>query len=259
MVRWGRAVAFWMVAACSARGGNGSSGGAEGGKVVFEYKGVGYEMDSYQELFSGDPLAEGRRSLFEDYLSSAPEGRFRSSGGKSASEVWEALTWEEKTTFLAITGALHKLATEAGEGLLGWAESLQEIHGEVSVTGGKEYKNDEAFRLFVKLTQEAVAHIDAGNGSFSNACTAVSVTYDGLGSSHGDFCAPGEDFEGERKTANHPNLQFNYSRGSRCADIDIDYRKGLGHLSRDNSNVLASKQIRKFEEQYCDAGFRLKP
>lgn len=54
---------------------------------------------------------------------------------------------EEKTTFLAITGALHKLATDTDDGLLDWAEFLEEIHVEVSITDGRRYKNNEAFRL----------------------------------------------------------------------------------------------------------------
>jgi len=235
-----------------------ASGQTPADPEVFVYRNVQYEMDAYSVTFGGDAIGTARRGMFDAYLANTTEGRARAAGAKDAEEAWKSLSWEEKTTFLANTAALHRLATEAGVSLLDWVLSLEQIHGETSLLEGRRYSNNEAFRLYVRLSPSAIVHLENGSGTFRNACTADTLPYDGLGSTHPDFCGTGS-FDFERKTDNHPNLQFNVSRDTGCADVDIDYRPGLLHITRDNSNVLASRQILKFEQEYCDPGFRLKP
>lgn len=225
--------------------------------VDFTYKNtVHYEMDPYRVLFGRDPLGRARARLFEGYLSSSVEGMTR---GSRAPVAWQALSIEEKTTFLSITAALHSLAAESGEDLLDWVVSLREIHGEYSVLNPGRYPDGKAFRLYVVLSKTALEHIQAGSsGTFYNTCSGTSFSYRRpTGWAHEDFCAPGR-FDKHRKTNNHPNIQFNVSWDTGCADIDIDYRRGLTHFTRDNSNVLASGHTLKFLEEYCDPGFRVK-
>jgi hypothetical protein len=88
-------------------------------------------------------------------------------------------------------------------------------------------------------------------------CTKRSFGYDGLGTRHPDFCRPQHKFEHQRSVDNFPHLHFNFTESSGCVDIDIDYERGLLHLTRDNSNALADEHWRTFKKQYCDPGFRL--
>ena len=144
--------------------------------------------------------------------------------------------------------------------MLDWVVSLQEIHGERSPPNNNRYPNNKAFRLYVKLNEAALEHIHEGDTfyrDFYNTCTEEYFPYDGSGSRHPDFCAP-KRFDLQRKTDNYPNIQFNVSLNTGCADIDIDYRKGLAHMLRDNSNVLASGHTLRFLQEYCDPGFRVK-
>lgn len=230
--------------------------GQPAGVVDFDYEGERYEMDVYSTLFGDSSLGEARRDLFARYLTDAAEGRRR---GRDPESVWDdRLTWTEKATFLAITAALHRLKTDSGDRVLDWVVSIEEVHGDLSILdSNRSYPNNQAFRLYVILDEAAVRHIDTGRGEFINTCRAEPVAYDGLGSRHPDFCTI-DRFDLQRKTGNHPNVQFNVSR-NRCADIDIDYRRGLRHLGRDNSNVLASGNLQTFVDEYCDPGFRLRP
>jgi hypothetical protein len=230
-------------------------------RTEFEYGEEEYVLDRYPDLFAGSQLGNSRRALFEEYLANSVEGRERSqrAGTSEGEKVWATLTVEEATTFLAVTAAMANLEVENGVNLMQWIDSLEEIHGENALLSGERYKNDQAFRILVKLTPDAISHIEDGKGHFNNLCKSEQVGYDGLGSTHPDYCRPDERFDKERKTDNHPNLQFNFSVGPRCADIDIDYRRGFTHLTLDNSNVLASKQVLDFEKEYCDPGFQLKP
>ena len=228
---------------------------------VFRYRGDTYVMDDYAKLFGKNQLGETRRVLFESYLANSTEGkaRRRVSSSGTAREVWTTLTREEQATFLSITAALATLTTNGGSNVLHWIASLNEIHGEQAFLDDREFKNNEAFRLYATLAPESVNHLEAAKESFVSSCFEADLGYDGSGSKHPDFCRITGDFDAERKTDNHPNLQFNYSPESRCTDIDIDYRRGFQHLARDNSNILANKQVLKFNKQYCDPGFRLKP
>ena len=224
----------------------------------FKYSGQKYVLDSYKDLFENNPVGQSRRMLFEKYLQQSDEGELRAgrSGGRKAEAVWRTLTLEEKTAFLAITAALGSLQAESGINLLEWVESLEEIHGENKFSDGRRFDNNEAFRIYTKLKPAAVAHIAQGKGQFNNICTKRFFGYDGLGSRHPDFCRPEDKFEHQRSTDNHPHLHFNFTESSGCVDIDIDYEKGLLHLTRDNSNVLADEHWRTFKKQYCDPGFR---
>jgi hypothetical protein len=224
----------------------------------FKYRGRKFVLDSYKDLFGNGPAGQSRRMLFENYLQQSDEGRLRAarSSTQKSEAVWRTLTAEEKTTFLAIIAALESLQAESGINLLEWVESLEEIHGENKFSDGRRFDNNEAFRIYTKLKSAAVAHIAQGAGQFKNTCTKHSFGYDGLGSRHPDFCRPEDKFEHQRSTDNHPHLHFNFTGRSGCVDIDIDYDRGLLHLTRDNSNVLADEHLRTFKKQYCDPGFR---
>ena len=226
----------------------------------FQYRKKTYVMDGYTKLFDGHQLGKVRQALFEDYLKYSKEGqaRRRACISGDAKEVWSTLTREEQTTFLAITGALATLKTDDGSNILHWIAALKEIHGERAFLGDKKFKNNEAFRLYATLTPKAIQHLEDAKKDFASSCIKKRIDYDGAGSRHPDYCES-KKFDAERKTDNCPNLQFNYSCNSRCADIDIDYRRGFLHLFRNNSNILAGKQVLKFNKQYCDPGFRLKP
>jgi hypothetical protein len=228
------------------------------GSEKFKYRGQKYVLDSYKDLFGNNPEGQSRRMLFEKYLLQSDEGKRRAikSSSRKGEAVWRTLTPEEKTTFLAITAALESLQAESGINLLEWVESLEEIHGENNFSDQRRFDNNEAFRIYTRLKPAAVAHITQGTGQFKNICTKRSFGYDGLGSRHPDFCRPDHKFEHQRSTDNHPHLHFNFTESSGCVDIDIDYERGLLHLTRDNSNVLADEHWRTFKKQYCDPGFR---
>ncbi len=98
-----------------------------------------------------------------------------------------------------------------------------------------------------------------GSVPLRNACVNRPLPWNGAGSRHPDFCRPGSSFELERKTDNLPNVQFNLTPGTRCADIDLDYERGLAHLGRGNSDVLAEDHSVKFQSVYCEFGVRRKP
>lgn len=224
----------------------------------FKYKGRKYVLESYKDLFGNNPVGQSRRLLFERYLQQSDEGKLRAArcSTRKAEVVWRTLTPEEKTTFLAITAALGSLQAESGINLLEWVTSLEEIHGENMFSDGRRFDNNEAFRIYTKLQAAAVAHIAQGKGQFKNICSKRSFGYDGLGTRHPDFCRPQHKFEHQRSTDNYPHLHFNFTESSGCVDIDIDYERGLLHLTRDNSNVLADEHLRTFKKQYCDPGFR---
>ena len=224
----------------------------------FTYRGQTFSIDPYKQLFGEAGPGPIRKALFESYLQHSPEGKLRVSGAGSGEPeaVWQMLTVEEKTTFLAITAALADLEDETRVNLLEWLQSLESIHGENNFMDGSRFENNTAFRLFVRVGSAALAHLIAGRGQFRNLCRSRSFGYDALGSRHPDFCRLPALFASQRKTDNFPNLHFNFTPGSPCVDIDIDYRVGLAHLTRDNSNVLADNQILLFEAEYCDPGFR---
>lgn len=223
----------------------------------FKYRDRTVAFDSFKDLFGQKGVGPIRRVLFERYLQASKEGKQRVERCRSAKAeaVWRTLANEEKSTFLAITQALSSLQVEAGS-LLEWIESLEEIHGEKRLPDGQRFMNNEAFRIYVRLRPAGIAHIVQGSGKFRNICTKRTFGYNGLGSRHPDACRPEERFENQRSTDNYPHLHFNLTPGTRCVDIDIDYDRGLLHLTRDNSNVLAGDHLRTFEKEYCDPGFR---
>jgi hypothetical protein len=223
----------------------------------FKYRNRKVEFDSFKDLFGQKGIGLLRRALFEKYLLASPEGRQRAEQCHStkAEAVWRTLAIEEKSTFLAIATALGNLQIDSGGLLLEGVESLEEIHGEARFASGERFMNNEAFRIYVKFQPAALAHIVQGTGKFKNLCTKNSFGYDGLGSRHPDVCRPEERSENQRATDNHPRLHFNFTPSTRCVDIDIDYERGLLHLTRDNSNVLAGDHLRTFEKEYCEPGF----
>jgi hypothetical protein len=222
-----------------------------------KYRSRKVEFDSFKDLFGQKGIGSLRRVLLEKYFQASAEGRQRAEQCHSAKAeaVWRTLAIEEKSTFLAITAALGSLRVENGS-LLEWVESLEEIHGETRFLARQRFMNNEAFRIYVKLQPEGMAHLVQGTGEFRNLCTKRSFGYNGLGSRHPDVCRPDEKFENQRSTDNYPHLHFNFTPSTRCVDIDIDYDRGLLHLTRDNSNVLAGDHLRTFEKEYCDPGFR---
>jgi hypothetical protein len=222
----------------------------------FKYRGRKVAFESFKDLFSEQGVGPIRRVIFEGYLQGSEEGRQRVEKCHSpkAEVVWRTLTIEEKSTFLAITEALSALEVEAAS-LLQWIESLEEIHGETRFPDGRRFMNNEAFRIYVKVTPAGIAHLVQRTGKFKNLCTKRSFGYDGLGSRHPDVCRPDKKSDNQRSTDNYPHLHFNLTPSTRCVDVDIDYDSGLLHLTRDNSNVLAGNHLRIFEKEYCEPGF----
>jgi hypothetical protein len=235
--------------------------------VSFEYRGEKYLMSPYTVLFNNSPLGQARTNLFVEYLKASPEGmaRVKKAASGDPAAVWATLDAEEKTTFLAVTAAASHLVSERSGSTLSWFERLEQIHGSTKPAGGT-YPNNQAFRLYIRLSQTGIAHLKAG-GEFTNTCTKKKVKYGGMGSKHPDFCNPGKKFQRQRPTNNSPRLQINVTDASGCADVDLDYDYDNDeHLTKDNSNVLGSHPDRDpaeypphpkiFVEQYCDLGFR---
>jgi hypothetical protein len=233
----------------------------------FEYRGEKYLMSPYTVLFDSSPLGQSRTKLFMEYLTASPEGmaRGKNAGTGDPAAVWATLDAEEKTTFLAVTAAASHLLSERSGSILSWFERLEQIHGSTKPAGGA-YPNNQAFRLYIRLSQTGIAHLKAG-GEFTNTCTKKNVKYGGIGSRHPDFCNPGKKFQRQRPTNNSPRLQINVTDASGCADVDLDYDYDNDeHLTKDNSNVLGSHPDKDaaeypshpkiFVDQYCDLGFR---
>lgn len=236
--------------------------------IDFTYKGHEYVMDPYSSLFGTTPLGLARKGLFEGYVKNSVEGQARAkqAGTTRPEGVWAALDDEERTTFLAVTAAAGTLTDQTGATMLSWFTTLDEIHGSERPFGGGGYPNDKAFRIYVRLTGDAVTHVLNGNGTFTNACTQRQFGYGDDGSQHPDYCRKDQDFDQDGKTDNAPNIQINVSRVTGCADVDLDYDV-LQHLSKGNSNVLVHPEggplcyrphLRSFVSQYCDPGFRHK-
>jgi hypothetical protein len=219
-----------------------------------------FVFDCYQELFGPTHLGKFRQRVWEDYLRSSPEGQRRAAQAREPRPevVWSRLTVEEKSTFLAITAALAGVTERDGPPLAEWMIRLDAVHGETDALSGRRFDNDEAFRLYFRVTERALSHLMSGRGLFQNVCRSSSLGYNGLGSTHPDYCRQRRRFDNERKTDNFPNLQFNYTPGSPCVDVDVDYDRGIPHLRRDNSNVLARGHAAEFTREYCDPGFRMK-
>ena len=241
--------------------------GQEG--LEFVYRGDRYVMDPFPVLFGQSPLGKTRKALFDDYLKNSAEGQARVKAAKSTDpeKVWAALHIEEQTTFLAVTAATSALTTEQGTNVLSWLTKLDQIHGSIKPFTGGEYDNNQAYRLYVRLNDSGKAHVLAGSGSFTNACAKRSFDYGGAGSVHPDFCRLPQKFDDENKTDNAPNLQFNVTNATGCADVDLDYDGDhlINHFKKDNSNVLAHNDngaspqhahLQAFSKQYCDPGFR---
>jgi hypothetical protein len=96
-------------------------------------------MDDYQALFFGSPQTSDRLRLFENYLKNSVEGRARASAGTQTAttqQMWDALTVEEQTTFLAVTAALGVVHDQSGSSLLEWIDSLEEINGDAPYLKG---------------------------------------------------------------------------------------------------------------------------
>jgi hypothetical protein len=230
--------------------------------ITFTYRGDTYVMDAFSTLFANTTLGNARRTLFETYLTSTPEGKKRvtDAGTADPEKVWAKLHVEEQTTFLAVTAGAGMLTARDGTTMLSYITTLDEIHGGVA-PGGADYANNEAFRIYVRLSQSGVDRLQDDEERFSNGCTQKQFGYGGTGSTHPDFCLLPKDFEFDVKTDNHPNIQFNLTPSTRCADVDLDYDTGFQHFTKDNSNVLAdpalaSAHVPKFIKQYCDPGFR---
>lgn len=234
----------------------------------FEYKGVKYAMQPYSALFGSTVLGQARERLFVEYLKSSAEGRERvkRAGTDNPMNVWATLDAEEKTTFLAVTAAASRLMSEKSGTILSWFERLEQIHGSTTLAGGT-YNDNQAFRLYVRLSKDGIAHVAAGNGRFTNTCTNRPVSYGGWGSRHPDFCKTSGNFEKQKPTKNSPRIQINVTPSTGCADVDLDYDYDNDyHLTKDNSNVLAwhpsedqkdyPAHVELFTAQYCEIGFR---
>jgi hypothetical protein len=235
------------------------------GGQPFQYRGDDYLMDPFSTLFGSTPVGLARKALFDGYLQNSAEGRQRVSHAHSSdpATVWATLDVEERTTFLVVTASSQILTTDQNDKVLAWFVSLDQIHGSTKPFVGGEYDNNEAFRVYAHLIPRATAHVLASAGTFTNARTTKTFGYGGAGSRHPDFCRLPTKFDDEGKTDNAPNLQFNVTSGTNCADVDLDYDSGPEHFTKDNSNVLAhananfhTPHLKAFAKQYGDPGFR---
>jgi hypothetical protein len=234
----------------------------------FTYRGETFLMSPFSVLFDSSTLGQARTRLFVEYLKSSPEGlaRVKHAGSSDPATVWARLDAEEKTTFLSVTAAASRLESAQSGTILSWFERLDQIHGSVK-PGGGDYKNNEAFRLYVHLAKPGIAYVKDG-GDFTNMCTKKVVKDGGFGSKHPDFCSnPPKKFQRQRPTRNSPRLQINVTDASGCADIDLDYDfDNAEHFTKDNSSVLGSHpnedprilppHTKVFVDEYCDLGFR---
>jgi hypothetical protein len=232
----------------------------------FDYRGETFVMSPYSALFDASPLGQARARLFADYLKASPEGmaRAKNAGSADPATVWGKLEPEEKTTFLAVTAAANQLVSAKSGTILSWFERLDQIHGSVR-PGGGIYADNQAFRLYIHLSQPGIAHVKSG-GNFENSCTKKTVTYGVWGLKHPDFCRPNKKFERQKPTKNSPRIQINVTDASGCADVDLDYDYDNDqHFTKDNSNVLGSHpdlnpkdyppHPELFVSQYCAVGF----
>jgi hypothetical protein len=225
----------------------------------FTYRGQTFVMDDFAILFDMSPLGRERTRLFTGYLGNSTEGKARvaKAGSPSPEAVWKTMTVDERATFLSITKALDVLQPTSGP--LKWLDRVEEIHGDRSFTTGREWDSDKAFRLWARMT---TAGIDAVRREvpLRNMCRQSPETWNGDTLNHPDFCGTG-GFEFDRKTDKNPlpNVQFNITTKTACADIDLDYEGGLAHLGRSNSDVLDSDHSVKFRDKFCDFGVRRFP
>jgi hypothetical protein len=226
---------------------------------TFSYQGQNFEMDSYPVLFDQSTSVGRERSrLFTDYLKSSTEGRARCTKAKTTvpDQVWLTLTRDEQATFLAVTQSLDVVQPQSGK--IRWIERIDEIHGDKSFASGSAYPSNKAFRLYAHMTADGANAIKNSLPLQKTCPKPAPLAWNGAGSKHPDFCQNGPSFDMERKTDNMPNIQFNLTPGTQCADIDLDYETGFAHLGRGNSDVLADDHTPKFESMYCRFGVRRK-
>lgn len=214
----------------------------------FVYESRTYELDAYEDLFdTTKSLGLGRNNLFSAYLANSKEGKQRrtAAGSDEPKVVWSKMAAEEKSTFVAVTNALHCVTVNGQGRMLDWIKRLDEIHGG-SRFGGGSLKDSEAFRLWGGLTDAALKLLNEDSGSFKNECNGETYTTGGVGSTHDDFCTIGKHFDGSAKYEHYPDgtklrgIQFNFNvRRSDCTDVDIDYSNNVVcHNTVGNSNVL---------------------
>lgn len=172
-------------------------------------------------------IAGKRKSLLLEYLKRKKLGE------------WKDLTEEEQTTYLAITTALSQVHI-GSETALDQVKKLQEIAGDPS---GKRH-SATVFRLYTAQTHQFKEWIESG-ARFK----------DTHGATHKTISAPGhKGYPKSRKTRDGvPNLQWAYTENHVKADIDLDGKRGLAHLSRENSDVRA--WYSRFRKKYGSPGF----
>jgi hypothetical protein len=225
----------------------------------FTYQGQTFVMDDFAVLFDTSLLGRERTRLFTAYLSNSQEGKARvaKAGSSDAQIVWKSMTVDERATFLSVTKALDVL--QPIKGPLSWLDRIEEIHGDKSFATGREWDPNQAFRLWARMTPDGIAAVRK-QIPLRNACKNQPASWNGDSVNHPDFCASG-GFEFDRKTDKDPlpNVQFNITTASACADIDLDYERGLAHFSRSNSDVLAGDHSVKFRNKFCDFGVRRFP
>ena len=212
----------------------------------FTVEGRQYELDGYNRVFdSASPLGRMRAALFAEYLTDSDEGRNRVIAADSTdpSSIWSHLTKYEKSTFVAITYALHCVEFDGTARLSDWVSRLDRLHGKNSFYG-HSLASSEAYRLWVRLSPESLELLrndDRLEGRLRNVCTDKTYGTGGIGSTHtAAYCPQIDRFDGStkfRQGTGHYGLQFNFHDCSDCAEIDVDY-SDVCSFTEGNSNVL---------------------
>lgn len=191
---------------------------------------------SGQAVFGGSyaDLEPHQQALFVDFI-----GRYNEIMGTSlvAGDAYDDLPASTRTTFGAITDALHKSTlTDASGNSLGRAIDLvagiERLNGAISGAGG-----DLQFRAYVKLTDNARQILDQ-SVEFSRKHDNTMF--------HKDYPL------NYRQENGPPSVQFSMTADAGRADIDVDYRSsGIpqvlwdGHLSVGNSDVRAGDNYQR--------------
>jgi hypothetical protein len=182
-----------------------------------------------------------RQALVNDWV-----GRFTKTTGQQippAPFYDEITALSTKTTFDAVTHALmtttltREDGTSIGDGLT-LIERLEAVRGEVAGAAG-----DHQFRIYVRLTPEAVARLEQSR-EFKRGVDNT-IYHKGYPINY-------------RAQGGTPSIQISIALDHRRADVDVDYRSSSfptalfnGHLTSSNSDVRAGNNSDRHAERWA--------